>query len=128
MAVRSETIQSGIMTIFFYLIAGGILYVGWRVVIGKTGREEGKIALLLFASAAGIVLAREAIWLLPQIQKLKFGEHFEISMREQVKELKTRTLAIQDEILDIREDQGRVGLSAKKSAAQSMESESNGDS
>jgi len=111
-ALNSDKGKARLTTVFFYAVAGCILYVGWRVVFCKTKTEEAKVALLLFASAAGVVLAREVIWLLPKIQKVKFKD-FEFSMRDRLEKLENRTEVLNEDVFDIRESQGRVGASKK---------------
>jgi len=61
-----------VTTAFFYAVAGCILYVGFLVIF-RSSKISGQpiVALYFFLGAAGVVLARELIYLFPKIERFK---------------------------------------------------------
>jgi hypothetical protein len=119
-------IKEHMTTLFFYVVAGCLLYVGFRVAFDKEriDSDRGMTALYLIAAAAGVILAREFIYILPRIKSAK-APGVELQLADVQKKLKTDPvlrkklgveIRVANEIADLRaaEEAGRRGKSAKQ--------------
>lgn len=112
----SSTLSNLLTTALFYLVAACLIFVGFRVTFHKNADAEGRSALYLFAAAAGVLLARELVYLLPKLIQLKVGG-VELSLINEVNGLKEKVRDVQEEVIDV---QG-AGTSAKQEAAKHAE-------
>ena len=113
---QSSNLSSVFTTALFYLVAACLIFVGFRVTFHKNSDVEGRGALYLFAAAAGVLLARELVYLLPKLIQLKVGG-VEVKLLAEVKGLKDRVRDVQEEVILV---QG-AGTSAKQEAAKENE-------
>lgn len=116
-AAERHLINSRSITAFFLVVAAAMLALGLGVIFGYPTVAKAEAALILFASAAGVVLARELLWLLPRIQRIKIGEKVDIVMRE-METLKEETKYLRDTQMEFAESQGIVQSAAPQASSE----------
>jgi hypothetical protein len=110
---HAALLKENATTWFFYFVAACLIGVGFCVAFlpTKVNPDQGRAALYLFSAAAGVMLAREFIYLLPKLNKGKVGG-VELEFKS-LAEAKEKIGRLEDDALVA--TQG-VGTSAKQEA------------
>lgn len=78
----APNVRGILATAFFYIIAAILAICGLRVAFWGADGAAAKNALLLLAAAIGVVFAREAMLIIPRIQRLKVLDKIDLTLAE----------------------------------------------